>query len=274
MHASLLGKSQGGSCRTVQHTSRHQSSSHRKLSKMAAAAGWEQPADLTSAPSAECLKALKAADAVAFDVDSTFCEDESIDELAAYMGVGEQVAAMTARAMGGTMDFKSALSLRLDVMKPSQATIQEFLAAHPHRLSKGIPQLLEVLKSQGKSVFLVSGGFRNIIHPLAHSLQIPEENVFANNILFDESGAYKGFDENEFTCRSGGKPAALKHIKEKFGCRSVIMVGDGATDLEARLEGVASLFVGYGGVVARPNIAAKADWYIMDIQQLIDAFKA
>eukprot|EP00983_Pelagomonas_calceolata_P042771 1138644-Pelagomonas_calceolata.AAC.5 len=46
-------------------------------------------------------------------------------------------AAERQAAMGGTMDFKSALSLRLDVMKPSQATIQEFLAAHPHRLSKG-----------------------------------------------------------------------------------------------------------------------------------------
>jgi len=41
--------------------------------------------------------------------------------------------------MGGTMDFKTALSLRLDAMKPSHATIQGFLAAHPHRVSKGRP---------------------------------------------------------------------------------------------------------------------------------------
>jgi len=41
------------------------------------------------------------------------------------------------RAMGGSMDFKSALSLRLDVMKPSESTIRDFLAAHPHRVSKG-----------------------------------------------------------------------------------------------------------------------------------------
>ncbi|GFH23286.1 phosphoserine phosphatase [Haematococcus lacustris] len=51
------------------------------------------------------------------------------------------------------------------------------------------------------------------------------------------------------------------------------MVGDGATDLEARLEGAASLFIGYGGVVMRPNIAAKADWYITSIQQFIDALE-
>lgn len=50
------------------------------------------------------------------------------------------------------------------------------------------------------------------------------------------------------------------------------MVGDGATDLEARKEeGAACLFVGYGGVVVRGNIAAAADWYVMRIEDLTEA---
>jgi phosphoglycolate phosphatase-like HAD superfamily hydrolase len=50
------------------------------------------------------------------------------------------------------------------------------------------------------------------------------------------------------------------------------MVGDGATDLEARKEpGAAVLFVGYGGVVVRENIAREADWYVHRIQDLTDA---
>lgn len=49
------------------------------------------------------------------------------------------------------------------------------------------------------------------------------------------------------------------------------MVGDGATDLEARTPDGAGLFIGYGGVVARPNIAAAADWYVYRIQDLVDA---
>lgn len=57
-------------------------------------------------------------------------------------------------------------------------------AWHAHA---GIPELLALLRAQGKEVFLVSGGFRNIIHPLARSLQIPEDHVFANSILFDVS---------------------------------------------------------------------------------------
>ncbi|KAJ9532761.1 hypothetical protein QJQ45_010885 [Haematococcus lacustris] len=148
-------------------------------------------------------------------------------------------------AMGGSVDFKTALTQRLAVMQPSRAAVAKFLIEHPHRISPGIPELLTLLRQQGKEVFLVSGGFRQIIHPLAQHLDIPLDNVFANNLLFQETR----------------------------GLRQIVMVGDGATDLEARLEGAASLFIGYGGVVMRPNIAAKADWYITSIQQFIDALE-
>ena len=96
------------------------------------------------------------------------------------------------------------------------------------------------------------------------------------NSFLQERGNYAGFDEAEFTSRSGGKPAAIRHIKvvdkecslallmcpefffrscpnclpphtptqKSFGYTTVVMVGDGATDLEARLEGAAELFIG------------------------------
>ena len=63
------------------------------------------------------------------------------------------------------------------------------------------------------------------------------------------------------------------HMQEKYGYKTLVMVGDGATDLEARQPGGAEMFIGYGGVVARPTIAGKADWYIYDIQSLIAALQ-
>jgi len=128
--------------------------------------------------------------AVCFDVDSTFCEDESIDEIAAYLGVGDAVAALTARAMGGAVPFQDALAARLDLMRPSRARLDAFLAERPARLSPGIPKLVGALQRAGKGVFLVSGGFRAVIHPIAESLGIPEENVYANTILFDVSFSF------------------------------------------------------------------------------------
>ena len=61
--------------------------------------------------------------------------------------------------------------------------------------------------------------------------------------------------------------------QEKHGYRSLVMVGDGATDLEARQPGGAEVFIGYGGVVERPAIAAKADWYVYCIEDLIEALQ-
>ena len=61
------------------------------------------------------------------------------------------------------------------------------------------------------------------------------------------------------------------YVQEKHGFSRLVMVGDGATDLEARQPGGADIFIGYGGVVERPSIAAKADWYMYDIRDLIKA---
>ena len=61
------------------------------------------------------------------------------------------------------------------------------------------------------------------------------------------------------------------HVQEKHGFKYLVMVGDGATDLEARQPGGADIFIGYGGVVERPSIAGKADWYIYKIRDLLEA---
>lgn len=224
--------------------------------------------DVPREPSEQVLDILKKADGVCFDVDSTFCKDESIDELAEYLGVGEEVKNLTAKAMGGTVLFQDALAERLGVMSPSQADVGNFLRDHPHVLSDGIQDLLDRLANKGVKVFLVSGGFRQIIHPLAESLGIPVTQVFANNLLFDEAGKYAGFDADEFTSRSGGKKEAVMHIKENWGLETVVMVGDGATDAEAKAPSGADIFIGYGGTVFREGVAKRSDWYVMDIKEI------
>ena len=83
-----------------------------------------------------------------------------------------------------------------------------------------------------------------------------------------------GFDSEEFTSRAGGKAEACKALKQQFGYEVVAMVGDGATDAEARCEGGADIFVCYGGVVLRDNVAAEADWVVMSIESMIAALDA
>ena len=89
--------------------------------------------------------------------------------------------------MGGTVLFQDALAQRLGVMQPSASGLAAFLASHPPAISPGIPALVAALQARGTGVYLVSGGFRQIINPIAASLGIPLADVFANTILFDVS---------------------------------------------------------------------------------------
>ncbi|CAM6084635.1 unnamed protein product [Calypogeia fissa] len=223
------------------------------------------------APSPVVLGTWKNADAVCFDVDSTVCEDEGIDELAAFCGAGEAVAAWTARAMGGAVPFEVALASRLDLFKPSKSTLASFLANRPPRLSPGIVDLVSKLQNRGTVVYLVSGGFRQMIEPAAALLQIPKERIYANNLLFKEDGEFAGFDPNEPTSRSGGKAKVIEKVKQECGYKTLVMIGDGATDLEAKRPGGADAFVCYGGVVARPQVVAGADWFVTSFADLIDS---
>jgi len=218
--------------------------------------------------------ALKTADAVCFDVDSTVINVEGIDELAAYLGCGEAVAEMTAKAMGGSTPFHEALAMRLGVMQPSLQKLNEMMAKHPMEevLTPGVVDLITALQQKQKRVYLVSGGFRQMINPVADVVGIPHTDIYANNILFEADGAYAGFDEKEPTSRAGGKAKVVADLKAEHGYKTVIMVGDGATDMEARdIPGGADAFIGFGGIQVREKVRDGADWFVFDFKDMIAA---
>ena len=131
------------------------------------------------------LQALHSAQAVCFDVDSTVITVEAIDEFAAFAGKKEQVAAMTAAAMGGSVRFEDALAARLGLIQPTAALLAGFLAAHPFTFTPGVRELVAGLRQRGTDVYLVSGGFTQMIYPVADTLGVPRTAVYANTILFD-----------------------------------------------------------------------------------------
>lgn len=220
-------------------------------------------------PSRGVLEIWRNADAVCFDVDSTVCLDEGIDELAEFCGAGEAVAEWTSKAMNGSVTFEDALAARLSLFNPSLSQVQDFIDKRPPRISPGISELINKLKATGTDVYLVSGGFRQMIKPVALQLGIPLENIFANRLLFESSGEFLGFDKDEFTSRSGGKATAVQHIRKVYDYKTLIMIGDGATDLEARRPGGADLFICYGGVQLRESVASQADWLVFNFQDLL-----
>lgn len=206
----------------------------------------------------EAREQLKRAQIVCFDVDSTIITEEGIDELAQFCGKGAEVAALTKEAMGGSMTFQEALKRRLDIIKPSQRQIREFLKTHPSTVSAGVRELIDQLRQNSAEIYLVSGGFDCLIEPVADALEVPLCNLFANKLYFQFNGSYAGFDTSQVTSKSGGKGEAIKIIKGRFNSDKVVaMVGDGMTDLEACPP--ADLFIGYGGNAVREEVQKRAD---------------
>jgi phosphoserine phosphatase len=208
------------------------------------------------------MESLAKADAVCFDVDSTVIDEEGIDVLADFLGQGEAVAALTKKAMEGSQKFQDALQGRLDLMKPSKQSIERCLKEMPLKLTPGVEKLIEALTTKGIDVYLVSGGFRIMIEPVAEKVCIARDRIYANTILFDDDGNYAGFDPEEPTSRDMGKPRALETIQKLGNYKTMIMVGDGATDAQAKPP--AAAFIGFGGVVVRTAVQEKADWFVTD----------
>ncbi len=219
------------------------------------------------------LMSLLQADAVCFDVDSTVITEEGIDVLADYLGKGEEVKALTKRAMeGNNLKFEEALQMRLDLLQPTRQQIQRLLQERPLQLTPGVEEFIQVLASHGVDVYLVSGGFRLMIEPIAKQLCIARDRIVANTLLFDDkTGAYQGFDPTEPTSADLGKRKALQQIKEENEYQVMIMIGDGATDAQAKPP--ADAFIGFGGVVVREPVKQVADLFVTSFEPLTTLVK-
>lgn len=222
---------------------------------------------LTTMTIQQAKQVWQKADAVCFDVDSTVIMDEGIDELAAFCGRGKEVSEWTKRAMAGGIPFRTALRERLGIINVSEEKLHSFIERTPLRLTPGIRELVKKLHEKGTAVYLISGGFKRIIERAAVQLNIPNENVFANRLLFDDEGHFAGFDESEPTSDSGGKTRVVKLLKAKYGYKRLVMIGDGATDLET--YPTADTFIGFGGNVVREKVKLQAPWFVTDFRELL-----
>ncbi len=165
---------------------------------------------------------------VAFDMDSTLIEVEVIDELAQMAGVGEQVAAITERAMRGEIEFADSFRERVALLQGlEESALQE--VAQRLRITEGAERLVSTLRSLGYRTAILSGGFTYFAHILQQRLGI--DYVHANELdILD--GRVTGQVRGEIV-DGARKAALLGQIAKEEGVnlQQVIAVGDGANDL-------------------------------------------
>lgn len=188
---------------------------------------------------------------VVMDVDSTLIQDEVIDLLAERAGALDEVAEITERAMRGDLDFAESLKERVALLAglPAEALDE---TARRIRLTPGARTLCRTLRRLGFRVCLVSGGFREVIAPLAQQLDVDGLRANALEIV---DGRLTGRLTGEIVDRQG-KREALEQFAREFGIpvARTIAIGDGANDLD--MLDAAGLGIAFN---AKPVVQAAAD---------------
>jgi phosphoserine phosphatase len=201
------------------------------------------------------------------DCDSTLSSIEGIDELGRLRGpeTFKAVEDMTNAAMNGGTPMEAIFAKRLDIIKPTAAELAAIGAKYIATVEPTAVASLAQLRAAGWKIAIVSGGFTQAIRPLADFLGI--ERVEAVVLKFHADGSYAGFDDSCPTCRTKGKNVVARRLRDEYEAGHVVMVGDGASDLE--VKGDADLVVGFGRYVQRPKVVAGADKFVHSLAELV-----
>jgi phosphoserine phosphatase len=185
------------------------------------------------------------------DVDSTLIQDEVIELLADEAGVRAEVAGITDRAMRGEIDFEQSLRERVSMLKGLPESVFERVQERI-RLSDGARTLISAVHASGGRVGAVSGGFNQILTPLASKLNL---DYYAANELEVVDGLLTGQLLGEVIDRAA-KAAKLELWAKDFGISAelVAAIGDGANDLD--MFESAGLSFAYN---AKPAVRERAD---------------
>lgn len=194
---------------------------------------------------------------ICFDMDSTLIETEVIDELAIRAGVGDQVKAITERAMRGEIDFCESFKERVALLKGLDESVMRDIAEHLP-ITEGVERLMFVLKRYGYKIAILSGGFTYFGNYLKEKFGI--DYVYANQLEIVDgklTGRYLG------DIVDGKRKAELLRLLaqvENVDIAQTIAVGDGANDLP--MLSTAGLGIAFH---AKPKVVANAQQAINTI---------
>src|SRR6267142_2185293 len=188
---------------------------------------------------------------VAMDMDSTLITIECIDEIADLQGIKPQVAAITASAMRGEIDYPESLRRRLALLAGLDESALVRVYEERLRLSPGAERMLERLRSLGIKTLLVSSGFTFFTERLKYRLSL---DYTPSNTLEFKNGKLTGKVLGRIV-DAQIKAAKLRELRDglRLSRDQVIVIGDGANDLAMMAE--AGVSIAYH---AKPVVRGKA----------------
>ena len=208
------------------------------------------------------------------DFDSTFVKVETIDELAKLSLKNDpeadtkisMISEITNQAMSGEISFPVALEKRLKVLSLSKDDIRKATDDISNMVSDSFIKNKEFIASNSDSIWIVSGGFKEVIVPIVSEFGIAENHILANSFIYSKNQVI-GCDRNNDLFKNKGKIKAINNLNLD---NDIIIMGDGFTDYEVYSEGVAKAFICYTENITRKSIVEKSSYTASSFNEAID----
>ncbi|MBL6449958.1 phosphoglycerate dehydrogenase [Fulvivirga sp. 29W222] len=198
------------------------------------------------------------------DFDSTFTQVEALDVLAEISLEGhperkdriKKIKDITDVGMNGELNLRESLDQRLALLDAHKKDLESLVERLKKQVSKSFKRNKEFFNEHADRIFIISNGFKDFIVPIVSEYHVKPENVFANSFEFDESGKIVGYDRDNALSLNNGKVEQLRKLNLQG---DVYVIGDGYTDYEIKVAGLANKFYAFTENVERENILEKAD---------------
>lgn len=176
---------------------------------------------------------LPAEGIIAFDMDSTFVEEEGVDEIARRLGISEKITALTREAMEGKIDFDTSFTRRIAMLKGTHKDILHQVCEQM-TLSPGLETILPILKEKGFKTAIISGGLDIFTERLKEKYQL--DFAFSNSVRIKEDLLTDTITLPIMNAEKK-KQTLINLATELSTCReNIIACGDGANDIPMLLH--------------------------------------
>ncbi|MBT3299215.1 MAG: HAD-IB family phosphatase [Candidatus Marinimicrobia bacterium] len=200
---------------------------------------------------------------IIFDFDSTIIKTESLDKLAQsaladhpnQKTILGKIQAITVAGMNGEIPFDESLPQRIKLFSANQALIQKIGTALIKDISDSFHQNRQWIKTNAEWIYVVSGGFREILLPACIDLGFKENHIFGNELFYDTNGQITGINKKNPLSQVHGKALLLASLSLP---KPIAVIGDGMTDFEIVEQGQGDVFFAFTENIRRPLVVEKS----------------
>ena len=212
---------------------------------------------------------------IIIDFDSTFIIKESLDELAHFtLGQDQknfeylaQIESFTRAGMGGKIPFDISLQRRVELLNTFKKDIQSITKILSKEVTPSFERNNSFIQKYASRIFIISGGFKDMILPIVSEYGISSRQVFGNEFIYNSDDKVIGLDKNNLMSKNRGKTKLVKSLQLSV---NIDIIGDGFTDYEIKKSGYATRFYAFIENVNRINVSELADGVLESFDDYIN----